>query len=407
MHRRQAAVGVRRAKAWAMAACRASRVRAWACRTAPVTVPPHGAIGDRSGASGGHSRTRAGRPARRCGSPPAGGPPQGSSPPRSPGLSGGPQPCRPEGRQPAIAVAPSPVMTAWLPCPPSAPNRVTGWPSGWGTAPRPRAPLGARPSRRVMARVPPDALPHGRRCGARPGLECLFGRGRPTPVRSRALVARLTGSPPCWCRWRARAARGAAGGSRTPGLTRATGAASQYGRRPLAGGRGVLSPVVHGRGRHVSADAEESRQGPWGASALGRGLEAVRAEVNGLRCHARQARTCSPSKPLQTVLGTMLNPKSYQTPWPHGSPPKHTCPLRVCRSDDRRGGSLRRCAAADFPRRGPQPVWVGRACPRFLLGRWCARPHHGRVRVAEVARCACGDRSALCGTRSPTRIPPA
>jgi hypothetical protein len=131
---------------------------------------------------------------------------------------------------------------------PSAPRRLATWQTLRG------APGETRPAAGPGVR---DALDV-----PRAGLECLFGRGRPTHVRSRALVARLTGSPPCWCRWRARASRGAAGVSRTHGLTRATGVASQHGRRPLAGGRGALSPVVHCRGRNVSTHARLTPKSP-------------------------------------------------------------------------------------------------------------------------------------------------
>jgi hypothetical protein len=59
-----------RAKAWVMAASRASRVRALAFRKETLTLPQHGSIGDRSGEEGGKYSQRAwrrgwGRPDRR------------------------------------------------------------------------------------------------------------------------------------------------------------------------------------------------------------------------------------------------------------------------------------------------------------------------------------------------------
>ena len=106
-------------------------------------------------------------------------------------------------------------MTACQPWTPSAPTMVTFGPSVWGTLPITRSPVGAQPSRRVIARCRPDASTHvtrGRSSAPDPllvdrprlldarGLACRRGarlllRGSPRRCSTRHLVGTRTRTP--------------------------------------------------------------------------------------------------------------------------------------------------------------------------------------------------------------------
>jgi hypothetical protein len=185
-----------------MARSRASRVRAWAARSAVCPWAAHGSVGDRSGEEGGTDRRCVPRLAQACCPPTAVCPRRWSSTTVAPGRSGGPSPSFTSGRNPAVAVAPSTVMPACRPWTPRAPSRVTCWPSVWGPLPMPRCPAGARPSPRGIARCTPEASTHGRRRRSR-----AVRRGRSI---ARACWARAVSRAAAWSAFVGAVAPGAA-----------------------------------------------------------------------------------------------------------------------------------------------------------------------------------------------------